>query len=108
MQSQLAQRLTHLHSQFARGHQHQAVHPPRRLALLLQPLMQEGQGVGRRFTRAGLRAGLHIASCQYDGNGQTLDRRRRRIVLGLEGLEQFWAQAQAGKGHTVESELKGG
>ena len=101
MHGQAAQGLAHLNRQLARRHQHQAVHSARCAARLAQQQLQHRQGVGGGFARAGLGAGLHIHPLQHGRNGQRLDGRGRRIVFGLEGLEEFWAQAKGAEGHKV-------
>ena len=85
--------LGNLDGQFARRHEHQALHGA---GARFQPV-QDRQRKGGRLARAGLGLADHIVTFQHDGNHCGLNRRRRGKAKRLDGLHQLRVQAQMGK-----------
>ena len=76
---QALEHITHLHREFAGGHQHQGLHAPGAAAGSARGhhQLQERQGKGRRFARARLGPHQQVAALQHSGNRTLLHWRGR-------------------------------
>ena len=56
--------------------------------------VEDGQREGRGLAGAGLGGGEDVAACEDDGDGGCLDRRRGRVALLGDGLQQIGREAE--------------
>jgi hypothetical protein len=85
---QPAQDFAHLGGQFARGHQDERAHPPRRGGWRLLQALQQGQGEGGGLAGAGLGRAQDISAMQDGRNGLLLDGRGSRETQLARGADE--------------------
>ena len=85
--------LGHLDRQFARGHEHEALHG----ALAGFELVENGQGEGSGLAGAGLGLADHIVAGQHGRDQGGLDRGGRGEAKRFYSLHQLRVQVQLGK-----------
>jgi hypothetical protein len=84
-----------LAGQFPRGGQDQgAAAAARRLLGIGGKALKNRQREGRRLAGAGLGDAEQVLALQQDRDGLGLDRGRRLIALGVEGLQQAGVEAE--------------
>ena len=83
-----------LRSEFARRHEDERAHGPRREARAFAKALQDRQHERRRFAGAGFGRGPDIAAAQHGGNRLQLDWRRRFVVLVRDSAEQRFGKSE--------------
>ncbi len=101
--SECPKRLADLRRQLPRGNEHQRPNLARRFTASIQQLKQ-WQDEGRGFAGTRLCLPDHIAPTQDDRNGARLDRRRLRIALLGDGVQEGLGQTQGVEGHEARRE----
>ena len=97
-----AEAVADLAAQLTRGAQHEhAAAAPHRLALVGGEAVQDRQREGGRLAGAGLGDALQVPAFEHARDGLDLDRRRRRVALLLEGLEDGRIQVEVREGLQV-------